>query len=486
MNDLTTWFESVLRGLSRAHSRGASNLAYAGGFVVAVVAISAIALVVPGNRLGEIVEYSICKVVNWQDSSSCAVSEAQKMTTGGDFDNRAEQISHLVQRDPSASMFVSGDSFISGEGSNRYIRESNQSPTEWYYEVRDFTCPKDYAKIIGHTTVSYDYSSCTEKLIRTYNSDNPEEAGVTTESDGGYIHFIQTRQYGENGRCHRAVDSAAEIVANGLGIPMDTGQYINVACSGDTFDTVAIHTQDANVDPNKVLLLDMSIGGNNLDFAGIITKCAGLNGPIEGCTNNNDPKDGTPDDYDSIYPAELPDIISGKEKIRTRTPDGYVYKTYRDYLVDLYTEAKEKYPNATIMMQGYPRFWSENPDGKTHAIHELGGGKDLIISSGEKKWMNQQSLTVNNLMKDVANEVGVTYVDTYELFKGHEVDSAEPWINGIYFTGREGNQDNTGVLDPNSGSMHPNKTGYREIANEKLRLLQRMPPEQFPEGAFSF
>lgn len=411
MNDLTTWFESVLRGLSRAHSRGASNLAYAGGFVVAVVAISAIALVVPGNRLGEIVEYSICKVAHYGDDSACKLSNDVKEAAPA---NRWEKLKNKPVKNV-------GDSYASGEGSGKEGKD--YSPDSNY---NGYVLKMDGTRQMLTKTYECDINRSNCKLISEvpYNG-KPVNYGFTSKgrsANGKYLYELEGFETGRN-RCHRGVN-AGDFLSEWLG-----SSYTDVSCSGavtadlrDDSELKYTH-QGAQIDLNDELndeygLVTMSIGGNDVNFAGILKNCA-----TENCK----------DDTNGISGDDLDKILAGGKIPGTG-------KTLKETLVEQYIAQANATKNATIAVTGYPRFFDDVDKSYTTWV----AIQKIDINPEEKKWMNAKVDAMNEIIKAAASEAqqkidknarsdaDIVYFDLTNEFAGKGVDSSDSYINDIY------------------------------------------------------
>lgn len=279
--------------------------------------------------------------------------------------------------------------------------------------------------------------------------------------------------------CHRSAHASTLSIKKSLNISGEN--YINRTCSGVVSGHLAGNGQYGEgpqqdvENPEDVLLYEISITGNDLGFKDVLTECARPNGPIKGCTNNQ-------------IAQKLEKIIKGEIPFKKIGDKEY---TYEEYLVKLYSDAQEKFPNSTIVVHGYPRFWAEDQNGNTKANHFLEGdltasmldseidllsnGSDLSISRQEKKWMNNQNKLANraiaNAVKKVASEGNgnpVIFVDLYEGMKGHEIDTEKPWIHGIGINPAESNEELGFVdqlKDTFNASVHPNAIGYTEIGN---------------------
>jgi lysophospholipase L1-like esterase len=112
---------------------------------------------------------------------------------------------------------------------------------------------------------------------------------------------------------------------------------------------------------------------------------------------------------------------------------------------------KEQAPNARIILVGYPRYFPDS-----------GSCPDRIPMQEEMVPRTRDALAdVNKRWKAVAERVGVDYVDTYALSKGHDVCSDDPWLNG--------SADDPGE----AAALHPFAAFHRAAANAIVKLLKK-------------
>lgn len=240
----------------------------------------------------------------------------------------------------------------------------------------------------------------------------------------------------ENNNCHRSNNAYSQIL--GRTNTFEGGSTF-VACSG----AVSGHLEGKN-GPKKgdegpqldalgddVSLVTMSMGGNDIDFAGVVTDCM-INGArgvsfVEKCR----------DKHDARINRELPEL---KKK-----------------LIAQYLEIKKRAPNARIVIVGYPQLFEDNPD-DNH--------RNLLFKE-DQVWMNEKAAQLNAMLREAAAEAGVEFVDPTNAFRGHGLGSDDPWINDLSFGG-------PGVSRFDySASFHPNAAGHEALANEIQRQLER-------------
>jgi lysophospholipase L1-like esterase len=172
------------------------------------------------------------------------------------------------------------------------------------------------------------------------------------------------------------------------------------ACSGArTADLLA--NQISAVTPSTDLV-SMTIGGNDIGFAGLIQQCT-----LSDCSAA---LDSTRTNLESTLGSKLDSVFT----------------TVRSHAA----------PDAKIVVLGYPRVFSG-----ASCLGSLG------ISSTEETKANQLSDALDAVLATHAQKEGVTYQSAIGAFLGHAVCSSSAWINGL-------NLFNT------TESYHPNKAGH--------------------------
>lgn len=199
------------------------------------------------------------------------------------------------------------------------------------------------------------------------------------------------------------------------------------------FDTLYLPKQlDVFNDINSsVDYVTLTVGGNDVDFAGIIKKCigstylhfTGLNNKISKLWENF-----------SVTKANIK-------------------KTYQDI-------ATAAGPQATIIVAGYPQLLDKD-------------GKGALISKEEATTIDENVSKFNRKLQEIVEEcyisgIDIVFVDVEKEFDGHQAYSDDSWINPIM--PKPQSEDLTN--DPGSSySVHPNEAGakaYARCVNAKI------------------
>lgn len=178
--------------------------------------------------------------------------------------------------------------------------------------------------------------------------------------------------------------------------------FKNGTCAGAVTDTV-LNTQLGHLSANTDLVT-ISIGGNDVNFAGTVLTCTYSNAKTCQDTANK-----------NLHGANLPARLD---------------KTY--------AAIKEKAPNARVIVLGYPNLYEAT---------------SYCLSFGEPNQTNRKILVaggneLDELIKGRAEAAGFEYVSVRKNFEGHNVCVLDSWMNGS-------------LLSAGTKAYHPNEKGYR-------------------------
>lgn len=233
----------------------------------------------------------------------------------------------------------------------------------------------------------------------------------------------------DHNRCHRSNNAYSQILSADNDFAGGSGF---VACSGSVIDDFENPNHKETGEKaqlaalnDKTSLVTLSVGGNDLGFADVLEDCI-VNGDsgvgfIDSCQEKHD------------------------RRITKRLPQ------LRRELVDLYRQAREKAPNARIIVVGYPPLFAENPK------DDVGN----LLFAEDQRWMNERAGDLNATMAAAAAEAGVEFVDPTGAFRGHGLGSDDPWLNDLDWGG-------PGMMLVDPSSFHPNASGHEAFA----RLIQ--------------
>ncbi len=180
----------------------------------------------------------------------------------------------------------------------------------------------------------------------------------------------------------------------------------------------------------------LSIGGNDVDFAGIITTCA------TGSTYLGSKK------LDTTLAALWANFGETKANIK-----------------QVYAQIAAAAPEAAILVTGYPTLLDNT-------------GKGFLISKKEAVTINQNVSMFNDELEALVNEcraegMNIYFVDVEAAFAGHEAYTDDPWINKIILGAQSQELDYKAVAS--AYSIHPNATGaqvYASCVNAKIAEIE--------------
>lgn len=202
-----------------------------------------------------------------------------------------------------------------------------------------------------------------------------------------------------------------------------------------------------NFDDNTVDYVTLTIGGNDVKFAEIITKAAMSSSYI----NPNGLTDKLNGIWDSFY------------------EDGGTEDKIRQAYIDISDKAGK---NARIIVAGYPTLLEQT-------------GKGMFFSQAESQLINHDVHLFNLAISAIVDEsrddgINVYFVSVEEEFNGHEAYSGDDnaFINKVIIIPKS--QDLTGS-PPSAYSMHPNDKGAVAYATCVQRKIDELESEEEPE-----
>jgi lysophospholipase L1-like esterase len=229
--------------------------------------------------------------------------------------------------------------------------------------------------------------------------------------------------------CGRSSGNYPALVARAVGATT----FTDVTCAGA--DTSHMTSGQDAVPPQldalrpDTTLVTLGVGGNDLDLAGVITRCVllGYLAPQGSPCKQSYTLFGT-DEIGSRVDATAPRIEAVLEEIRTRSPQ------------------------ATVLLVGYPALF---PDDGT-ACRET-----VALATGDFPWIRDKEKQLNSMLAQQAGAHGATYVDAYTPSVGHDVCKPA----GVRWIEPEDTAEAAG--------FHPNAAGHRSTADAVLASLSR-------------
>lgn len=221
-------------------------------------------------------------------------------------------------------------------------------------------------------------------------------AGPYTALGDSYSSGVGTRNYySDSGSCYRSPLAYPVLVAQRLGAPLTFA-----ACSGARVPDVLNQLGSLNA---STAYVSVSVGGNDAGFADVITQCA------------------------KPWPYTCTTEINNA--------NNYIRNTLPGTLNNLYTQIRNRAPNARVTVVGYPRLFNGE---ECNALAR--------ISPGEQASLNQTADLLATTLSARAGAHGFAFADVRSAFAGHAVCDDAEWINGL--------------SNPILESYHPKATGH--------------------------
>jgi lysophospholipase L1-like esterase len=238
-------------------------------------------------------------------------------------------------------------------------------------------------------------------------------------------------------RCHRTSQAYFHVVAADFRFARGSALW---ACSGAT--TRHVLTGKAGEPPQVdrvnagTSLVTITIGGNDAGFSRVLTACMIKVPWGGGCRDQGS------------------EVAARMAALRV---------SFADVLDKITTRA----PSARVLVLGYPRLFSE----------VAGQGLDNL-SIGDQRWLNLEARALDRLMREAAEQAdqeivaehgrgSVEFIDAYSGFAGHEIGSADPYVNGLNLNLME--------LRAEARSFHPTADGYRRLADLVVQQVKAGP-----------
>jgi lysophospholipase L1-like esterase len=248
-------------------------------------------------------------------------------------------------------------------------------------------------------------------------------------------------QVGNPPGCGRSSHNYPALVAESL--HLSASEVRDVSCESATIgDLSTPQVTDAGTNPAQLnaltantALVTLGIGGNDVDFAGTVIRCAALD--LAPSLIGGKASDVAP--CRAHYTSDGTDQIGQKITTVGRQLDGAL------------AQIRARSPHARILVVGYPALFPA--DGATCA-HEFS------ITAADVTFLNAEELQFNSMLRQQARAAGATYVDTYTPSVGHDAcsDPATRWIEPL-------------VPLSAAAPLHPNARGAQGMADAVVQVL---------------
>ncbi|MFJ8028689.1 SGNH/GDSL hydrolase family protein [Streptomyces sp. NPDC096311] len=252
-------------------------------------------------------------------------------------------------------------------------------------------------------------------------------------------------QTGDPAGCDRSGRNYPALVAKELGLK--TADFRDVSCSGATLtDLASPQSTDNGTNPAQLSalsattkLVTLGIGGNDIGFSSMITKCVTTGVLFKMADNVADISDKAPcaQRYSS----------GGTDKVARKI------STTGARLTRALNEIKRRAPEARVYVVGYPAILPARKDADC--------SDEIPLAPGDMTFLHQKEQQLNTMLRERASAAGATYVDTFAPSIGRDACSpaSTRWIE---------------PLRPSSPAavVHPNERGERGMATAVVSVLK--------------
>lgn len=221
----------------------------------------------------------------------------------------------------------------------------------------------------------------------------------------------------ESASCHRSAGAYPSLAA--AEAPAHGWTYRFVACSGATTDDTNRPDAGGQISQVEQLgegvrLATITIGGNDARFGAMLRRCALGSTP---CTEENDHE------------------------------EAWIENEVRPRLKATYAKLRGASPGARMVVLTYVHIFQT----------EVHCGREPGMQNAEKAWMRDRTDQLDDMIGEEATAAGLQVLEVRDAFAGHEICTAEPWVNGW----------------GEPGPFHPNAKGHDVLARRLVDFLAR-------------
>jgi lysophospholipase L1-like esterase len=255
-------------------------------------------------------------------------------------------------------------------------------------------------------------------------------------------------QGGTPAGCDRSSVSYPDLVAQKLGF--NAAKVHDVSCSGATIaDLTGKQSTSGGVNAaqltalsSSTTLVTLGIGGNDVDFASVLTHCVEMD-LIPALIGNAAAK---------YSPCKAYYTSDGINKIAQLIKDAAIS------LPRVLSEITRRAPKARVFVVGYPDLLPSSG---------AGCADSLGITSPDLVFLNAEEVGLNAMLKLSAKAAGAVYVNTYTPSQGKDACAAEStrWIEPL-------------LPSSPAAPLHPNARGEQGMADAVLGSIKVAVPSQ--------
>jgi hypothetical protein len=343
--------------------------------------------------------------------------------------------------------------------------------------------PDDWTQVEPDATTRNAFVEDIQDFLEGTPKRIPERSGEYVALGDSYAAGVGSYEYdflttGKNG-CYRALHGFVEQIAEA-----DHMSLRFVACKGAQINDVWAGSRGSTGQIGEVgadtRAITLTIGGNDVGFAGIIKTCMkpkihfsipGENGKalrVEGCHGS----------LEGPSKTALEWLFSGRHAGKYTRPGGdpSSNEQYQPSLTQLYESILYQAPGAELVVNGYPLLLETGRAPGDYVSCDVAPPLPLSIRASDMPWMAQEGEEVNAVIKTSVEAARanthrqIRFADPRRVFTTHGLcDTGKSWINTVAIEPEtpmpEGKLELQNLLEPRVESFHPTKEGQNALFN---------------------
>jgi GDSL-like Lipase/Acylhydrolase family len=202
----------------------------------------------------------------------------------------------------------------------------------------------------------------------------------------------------------------------------------------------------------------VSIGGNDVNFAGVLKGCIGPDALVAASP---------------LLGPVLAGIVPKCDPVSLADPGSHgdlavLAKNHRALIDTTLSAVRATFPDAKIVVQGYPNILPA-PMPPTLGVLPASETPPGCTPLGSLRELNTLWSAVNSATADVvAAHPGMTFIDTSPMFAGHDICSSDPYgwgLSGLL---------NSPLANNFMSAFHPNSAGQTELTKALIKAMEHL------------
>ena len=317
----------------------------------------------------------------------------------------------------------------------------------------------------GDNTVTAGEATAAHSLLALGDSFSSGEGAPVPGKDDGFLAGTDT----DGNTCHRSSEAYGYELKRQLG---DAWSLTFRACSGAKLENLGVELSSLMVNKKqkgepfqtdlgdrKYDVVTMTMGGNDLNFAGILADCVehgwvnhivrfAAGRLLQNRVNKNLCQGKHEKAVNATLPALEPKFVKAYQALKKLTK-----------------------PGGQVIILGYPLFFPDNPPGScSSGAADSFGASDML-------WLNNVARRADAVIERAALKASVSYIDEHNLFRTGGIDhglcqgdtrgDTARWVNRfISGAGRNG------LLPDKAWSFHPTVAAHKAEAQHLLACVR--------------